>query len=193
MISRTRPLFTDHTLLIICFGVVFPSIVFSSCAVGLTFPEKEGRAIPTKAELEALSSDPEQFRSERVRLAGRIVRAERTEKGIVILAQWLPYPKDDDSLGGPTDPAEPRYYLQYSGSIDDDGLQQGNEFLLLATLSGTKHMVPLIGSPRDVPLFNARCIRVWKTGGEDLAGFTSMDPLDHRYPPQLAQTYCSAK
>ncbi len=73
MISRTRSLFTDHNLLIICFGVVFPSIVFSSCAVGLTFPDKEGRAIPTKAELEALSSDPEQFRSERVRLAGRIV------------------------------------------------------------------------------------------------------------------------
>lgn len=159
----------------------------NTCTWKRAFPENGSPAISTTREFQALTGDQDGYQGHQLRLAGRIVRAERENSGFLILAQWLPFPKDEYSLGGPTDSSSPSLYVTYPGEIDEEGLEAGNEFLVAGTLSGTREYVPLIGPERQAPVIAAECVRISKTAGTDLSEFTNMDP---RYPPPLTETYC---
>ncbi len=162
----------------------------NACTWKRAFPENGGPAIWTTQEFQALTGDQDTFQGHQLRLAGRIVRAEGQNSRFLILAQWLPFPTDEYSLGGPTDSSSPSLYITYSAEIDEEGLEAGNEFLVAGTLSGTREYVPLIGPQQQAPVIAAECVTIWKTAGTDLSEFTIMHPLDPRYPPPLAKTYC---
>lgn len=165
--------------------------LLSACVHPSDFPENGTPTIKTQAELARLVTHPKLYMKQPFKLAGRIIRAESIKQDVVILAQWLPFP--DDTFSGPEleeDSGEPRFVIRYSGTIDPDGIVQGNEFLVLGKGLGTQEIVTLEGMTRVVPVLRAQCLHIWKTAGTLLYEFIWSDPRDDRYPPPLEDTYC---
>lgn len=177
-------------------GALLYALLFltvSGCASLPTFPFPEATIIKTQQDFAQLTSRPMQSQDNDVQLAGRIISVETTRKGVTFLAHWLPFPKD--AFSGPEtrsfEMTNQRFSMDFSGNVDDDGKRQGNEFLMLGKLTGTRDMVTLQGITKSIPYFTVQCLHVWKTAGTDLQEFIWMDPRDESYPPPLEDTYCA--
>ena len=116
-----------------------------------------------------------------VRTAGRLRRAEAAGKGWRVLAGWLPFPTGPHDGPGGASPGD-RYHFSawFPGAIDERGLQWGNEFVLSGRVTGREELMTLHGLRRHVPLLQAECLHVWKTGGTDLRDFQGMTLVDFR-------------
>ena len=162
------------------------------CAPIPSFPFPGVAILQTSQDFDALKNDPMQFQNLSIQLAGRIRGVETTKKNLTFLAEWLPFPKD--TYAGPETRAFPRtnhlFFMHFSGTIDDEGRSQGNEFLLLGQMAGLEDMVTLQGRTRAIPYFNVQCLHIWKTAATDLYEFIRMNPLNNPYPPPLEETYC---
>ena len=138
-----------------------------------------------------------QFQGQSFQLAGRIIRAETTPRGVTFKAEWLPFPTDTYSGPEARSTPEPQphrpFFMHFAGTVDDDGMRQGNEFLLLGQMAGLEDMVTIQGLTKAIPSFTVQCFHIWKTAGTDLYEFIWMAPLNMRYPPPLEETYCVAQ
>lgn len=120
------------------------------------------------------------------------MRAETTGQGVKILAEWLPFPEGpSDGPGGASPGEADRFYALFQGTIDEQGLKRGNEFVLTGRVTGQEEFTTLLGLRRQVPVLLVECLHVWKTAGTDLREFQNMGPLDLRYAPPLEETYCT--
>lgn len=175
-------------------GCVLLALVVHGCAHLPTFPIRGVPIIKTAEDYDAVRNRPIQYHNQRVQLAGRIVRAETTTRGVTVKAEWLPFP--ENTYSGPETRSTPApqphrsFYMHFPGPIDDDGKWQGNEFLLIGHMAGLQDMVTLQGQTKAVPSFDVQCLHIWKTAGTDLYEFIWMAPLNMRYPPPLEETYC---
>lgn len=163
-----------------------------SCAHRAHFSDNGRPAIVTVEEFVQLSSATPAPHARGVRLAGRLIRAEATEKGWKALAEWLPFPTGPYAGPGGASPGEDlNFYLLFAGPIDEEGLEQGNELVMTGRVFAMEELTTLLGLRRPVPVLLAECLHVWKSAGTDLRDFQQMDPLDDRYPPPLEETYCA--
>lgn len=173
---------------------VLLTLVVHGCAHLPSFPIPEVPIIKTAEDYDAVRNYPMQFHNQPVQLAGRIVRAETTTRGVTVKAEWLPFP--ENTYSGPETRSTPEpqphrpFFMHFPGTMDDDGKWQGNEFLLIGHVAGLEDMVTLQGQRKAVPSFNVQCLHIWKTAGTDLYEFIGMAPLNMRYPPPLEETYC---
>ena len=175
-------------LLLACFG----------CVEIQTFPDNGGPAIYQATNFGTLLTHPDQFQGQSVRIAGRIAGVELQDRGLLLIADWLVYPKNPNLR--PENPStqdrkelddnKPRFLVFYSGTIESDFLWQGNEFLVIGETKDPQELVNIVGTSRLVPYVEARCLHIWQTGSADLSEFTTADPLTFRYPPPLERTYC---
>lgn len=170
----------------------FLTWIFGACAPLPDFPFPGATIIENQPLYNSLRKRPKDFQGRRVQLAGRIIYSETTSKGVTVLAEWLPFP--EDTFAGPETRSTFRsvrpFYMDYEGPIDHDGRRQGNEFLIVGTMTGLGEMVTLHGLTKSIPAFRVQCMHVWKTAGTDLYEFIWTDPTDDRYPPPLEETYC---
>ena len=177
-------------------GVLFAllTVPMQGCSPIPTFPFPGVTIIKTPQDFDDVKNQSKQFQNHSFQLAGRIRGAKTTPQGVIFLADWLPFP--EDTYAGPETRSTPRsyrlFYLHFSGPVDDDGMSQGNEFLMVGQLAGLEDMVTLLGSTKAIPSFTAQCLHVWKTAFTDLYEFIWMLPSDGRYTPPLEKTYCVA-
>ena len=116
-------------------------------------------------------------------MAGRIVNAEVNANGVMILAEWLPVPRD--LKAGPSESAsspDQRFILRYPKTIDPPGLWKGNKFVAVGQI---KDAGP--AADTTVPNFQASCVHVWKT--RELSISDAIGAL-YNEVPVLEQTYC---
>ncbi|MDR4485739.1 MAG: hypothetical protein R3B95_21530 [Nitrospirales bacterium] len=173
------------------------TLIVHGCAHLPSFPSPGVPIIKIAQDYDAVRNHPVQFQNQPAQLAGRIVHAETTTRGVTFMAEWLPFP--ENTYSGPETRSTPEpqphrlFHMHFSGTVDDDGKRQGNEFLLFGHMAGLEDMVTLQGRTKTIPSFNVQCIHIWKTAGTDLYEFIWMAPLTMGYPPPLEETYCVAQ
>jgi len=171
---------------------------FAACTTVTTFPQTANPEITTAEDFDNLSTTVNDLKDKRVKIAGKSIRVEENDEGLLVIAEWLPYPSDDlhftetpDSQPTPSKKVRRRRFtFLYPGAknVDPSLTWRGNKFILLADIKGDK-MIPtsLTGKSASVPHLVARCVRVWKTGGSQIGD--APDSQLSAYPP-LARTFC---
>ena len=172
-------------------------LAVQGCTQLPAFPFPGVPIIKTAQNYDEIRTHPGQFQNQPFQLAGRIVRAETTPRGVTFKAEWLPFPEDTYSGPEARSIPEPQphhpFFMHFSGTVDDDGQSQGNEFLLIGHMTGLENLVTFQGITKAIPSFNVQCLHIWKTAGTDLYEYIWMIALDGRYPPPLEETYCVAQ
>ena len=165
-------------------GVVLFSQACSSVPI---FPKNDS---PEVKEFGVLVAEPDVYRGRAMKLAGRMIAVENTEKGTLIHAEWLPYPKDGQ-YGPSTNQIvrQDRFTLLYPGSLDSLGAWKGNRFIMMGKIEGTQDVVAsMTGRTKPVPYMVARCLHVWKIGDNLWWDQPDTEPTGY---PYLQETYCS--
>ncbi len=160
---------------------------------GCTFPAPSPNHTSPEFRMEefgAVVAQPDVYRGRAVRLAGRIVRVEKTEKGTEILADWLPFPaKGQYGPGSNKFDRQGRFSVLYPEPIHRWSSWQGNRFTMTGHLEGTVEMIDsFTGTTATIPAMVARCLHLWETG-DNLWG----DQPDNDFSgyPYRKQTYCT--
>jgi hypothetical protein len=86
-------------------------------------------AIPID-EFADLDLVPDTFKGRAVMMAGRIIGVEPDGQGVIIVAEWLPVPKDMGK--GPSEvdvKPDRKFVVHYPKAIDSAGLWEGNKFV----------------------------------------------------------------
>ena len=187
-----------HKQLIMALGVVGLIGLSQGCTHAPSFPQTDNPEITTAEDFDMMVTDANNLKGKTIKIAGKKVRVEKKDDGLIVIAEWLPFPTDDlhftDTPPSQTDAAKKpggrRFTFLYPGAkgTDPSLTWKGNKFILLADIQGKK-MTPtsLTGRTTSVPYLVARCIRVWKTGGSEIPH--APDTEFTAYPP-LARTYC---
>jgi hypothetical protein len=116
------------------------------------------------------------------------VEVQEVDNGTLILAKQLPI-QEYPAYG----PAETRgatglIAVLYPGKVDQDGLRDGNKFIVVADMQGAKP-VSVEGVFRAQPYLVARCMHIWKTGRYyEISDFPN---VADGYYPLPEQTYCA--
>lgn len=116
------------------------------CTTPRLFPENEGIPVHTSAEFGILFAQPDTYRYQTVRMAGRMVRIIDTGEGILIFAEWLPFPSTQEE--GPIETERvhrQQFTLFYPGPVDSEGLMLGNKFLVLGKIEPRQTNVSPVG------------------------------------------------
>ena len=175
-------------------------IALSGCAPKTTtsFPQTTNPEITTTEDFDLMASTVNDLKDKRIKIAGKSIRTEEIDKGLLVVAEWLPYPSDDLHFSEPSisqtssskKKKKRRFTFLYPGAknVDPSLTWKGNKFILIGDVKGQKKVpVTLTGQSVPVPYFVASCVRVWKTGGSEVPH--SPDTEFTAYPP-LARTFC---
>lgn len=126
----------------------------------------------------------------KVELGGRIVQANPSGKGALVVAEQLPI--KNHPVYGPTDAGKRagsyEFALQYPEELPADALRSGNRFVVIGTTQGRKSVV-VNGAPKSEPFLMADCIHVWQTGGSEIASFK--EDVGSGFSTLPEQTYCA--
>ena len=127
-----------------------------------------------------------------VQLGGRILQANNSSKGILIVAEQLPIvnhpvygPKESAKRSG-----DYEFALQYPEELPPGALRFGNRFIVVGKTNGRTNVV-VDGAPKTKPLLVADCIHVWETGNAGIESFK--ETLGGGFSPLPEQTYCTKK
>ena len=137
-----------HKRLFMALGVTGILCFTHACTQVQTFPYTEGSAIDTTEEFEKLATDVQDFKGESIKLAGQVRRVEENDEGLLVIADWLPYPKDDlhfteDWQSAKTSSKKVRghrFTFLYPGAknVDPSITWKGNKFIILGDITGKK-------------------------------------------------------
>jgi starvation-inducible outer membrane lipoprotein len=173
-------------------GMVGIFAILASCATVSTFPDNGAKTIDTPADFDQIMTSPQQFSGQPIKVAGRISRVESHPEGVILSANWLPYPANGkfESVSGnvlETSHLGKRLALLYPQTLDPFLSLQGNMFIAIGQLSETKNTSTFMGATTTVPNITVQCLRVWKTGSSELN--VAPDTENTGYPP-MVKTYC---
>jgi starvation-inducible outer membrane lipoprotein len=159
-----------------------------ACSVPALFPAEVMKDVEKNFDFNAWRATPSAYLNQNVQLGGRILDAQATDEGTMIVAKQLPIV--EHPAYGPSDskkrPGSFEFTLLYRGKLDTSALMPGNRFIVVGTTRGAKP-VTVDGSTRSAPSLIARCVHIWKTGGRDIADFQSSGA---GYEPLEEATYC---
>lgn len=160
------------------------------CTTVPTFPDNGATMLRDSNEFGALVAKPDTYQGRAIRLAGRMVSVETSGQGTTILAEWLAFPEPGQLTPGQLAMRQgERFTLHYPGKLDSMGSLYGNKFIVAGLLKGTTGLITIDGLSKSVPLVEARCLHVWKTGDSEYTdAFADVEQAG--FPP-LEQTYCS--
>ncbi len=185
---------------------LFTVLLLGGCAAQYQtepmFPEDAAPAITSAAQFDSIDSGAESYKRKTMKLAGRIHSVDATEQGALILADWLPFPKDIGLEEGPPDTPDAqgrRFVFLFPGTVRDPFIPgpgydpkaawEGNRFVLEGTVEGKKTMVlDIFGGEKSLLYLSARCIHVWETGEGEIA-----DQPDSQWGGTIARTFCAMK
>jgi starvation-inducible outer membrane lipoprotein len=165
-------------------GVVL-LIALPACSEPL-FPAKALMGLDPKTQMSIFSPEADvYFKGDVTQVGGRVLAVSETHDGIVITAQELPL---KDLASPPNDSVKPLgvFVVLYQDTIDPQGLQRGNKFVMVGDVEGTQ-VVSVETIRRPVPYLIARCLHVWKTSTYAISDFPN---LPSGYSALEQATYC---
>ena len=160
-------------------------LIVWGCSSPTQFPTNGNHALKAESDFGVLTAQPDAYRGQAMKFAGRIVSVESTDQGTLVLAEWLPYPNRE--YDGPEDEGVvtgKQFTVMYPGKLDADGSLYGNKFLAVGQIESGKSMRGSGDATTELPQMNARCLHVWKTGT------SALEWVDNEYDIE-EETYCS--
>jgi len=176
------------------------------CATSMTsdptFPVDAVPAVTSSSQFDKVTKGADGSKGQMIKLAGRIIDVSTTQEGALIIASWLPFPKQTSLEEGPPDSPATKgrhFVFLFPGTIRDPFIPgeaydpkvawEGNRFILEGKLAGKKTVVldPL-GDQKSLLHVQARCIHVWETGQSEVA-----DQPDSQWAGTIGRTFCATK
>ena len=178
--------------------VAFCAICIVGCAAQSPFPSQVMDKVSPTFDFEAWKDSPptnvtgKSDSGHTVQLGGRIVQANNSPKGTLIVAEQLPIA--NHPVFGPTEPAnrtgDHEFALQYPEELPAGALRFGNRFIVVGSTKGRTNVV-VNGAPKTEPLLVADCIHIWQTGKAEIESFK--ESVGAGFSPLPEQTYCAKK
>lgn len=170
---------------------VMSCLLLAGCGTPQLFPDSIMKGVETTFDFKAWQATPSAYQGRKVQLGGRILDAQPTDDGVLIVAKQLPIV--EHPIYGPSDakkrPGSFEFTFLYRGKVEPSALSPGNRFIVIGTTQGAKS-VTVDGATRSAPSLFAQCMHIWKTGGRDIADFQSSGA---GYEPLEENTYCSSQ
>ena len=172
-------------------GLVFSlCLILTACGQRQLFPPEVMQGVDTNFDFASWREKPTAALGRDVQLGGRILLADAADGGVLIVGEQLPIVQHP--VYGPSSARKRfgvfEFAILYKGKIDSSALNPGNRFIVVGKTQGSK-VVSVEGLKKEEPLLIARCIHVWKTGGTEIADFSSEGA---GYQPLEQNTYCAA-
>jgi len=155
------------------------------------FPEDKGaKIVKRSSQFDELAGNSEKYLAQETKIAGAVVSIDQTDEGYLVLARWLPYPKQADQMPrvGQTDDSR-HFLIRFVGKREKVFYTtHGNRLLLEGKVAGTKKaLVNVFGPKQNLLYVNAKCIKIWETGEDD----DSTSQSDSEYSPTRQRTLCA--
>ncbi|GJL66000.1 MAG: hypothetical protein NPIRA05_09710 [Nitrospirales bacterium] len=159
----------------------------AGCISSSPFPINGSQTLKSESDFGVLTTQPDAFQGQAIKLAGRIVGVETMAEGTMVTAEWLPYP-NVEYMGPRSAEAKSseRFVLFYPGQLDAEGKLYGNKFLVIGKKGKSESISTINGKSDTIPYIAARCLHVWKTGDSEIE---TESATEYAYP--VEQTYCS--
>jgi starvation-inducible outer membrane lipoprotein len=151
-------------------GLLLGCCVLGGCTPQL-FPSHELKDVDRNFDFTRWRTVPSQIQPTKIELGGRIVETQTLGGTITIVTAQLPIvshpaygPKQAKSKGD--------FAITFQGKIDAPFLHPGNRLIVIGTTRGTK-MAAVDDVVRSLPLVEAKCVHIWKTGNVDISDYAS--------------------
>jgi len=146
------------------------SLICSGCSYQV-FPSDVLNGVDHDFDFARWRMIPNEIQPTKVELGGRIVETQTIGGTTTIITAELPivrYP----AYGPKQGKSKGEFAISYQGEVDKPFVHPGNRIMVVGITRGTK-MVHVDDIVRSLPIIDATCIHVWKTGGTDIADYAS--------------------
>jgi starvation-inducible outer membrane lipoprotein len=178
-------------LTIVRAGMITLSLLVGACGPSSLFPSNVVKDVDTSFDFNTWRASPTSNQERKVQIGGRIIQAETTNEGLLIVGEQLPIV--EHPVYGPATPKKRfgvyEFALLYPGKMEPTSLITGNRFIVIGTTRRPR-MVVVEGASKTEPYLIAQCIHVWKTGEKDIADFPEVGA---GYYPLESDTYCVSR
>ena len=165
------------------------SAALVACSHVPVFPPEAKEGVDRNFDFNSWRATPSTSTGRKVQLGGRILEAQTTSEGILVIGKQLPVV--EHPAYGPTDsqkrPGAFEFAFLYPGKLENTALSPGNRFIVIGTTQGGK-AVTVDGATRSAPFMVASCVHIWRTRGREIADFSSSGA---GYEPLEEGTYCA--
>jgi starvation-inducible outer membrane lipoprotein len=166
-------------------GLLLTSLMFGGCSHHV-FPAEVLTGVDRDFDFSRWRLTPRQIQPTRVELGGRIIETQTIGGTITIVTGQLPivrYP----AYGPKKGKSKGEFVITYDGKIAPPFLHPGNRIMVVGITRGEK-LVPVDDVVRSLPIVEATCVHIWKTGDVDIADYASSGA---GYGVLEEETYCT--
>ncbi len=167
--------------------------LFSSCCIlgGCApdiFPPAELKGVDRHFDFTRWRTVPGQIPPTKIELGGRIIETQTIGNTITIVTAQLPIVRSP-AYGPKQAKSKGEFAVTFQAQIDPEFLHPGNRLIVIGTTRGTK-MASVDDVMRSLPLTEARCLHIWKTGNVDIADYASSGA---GYGVLQEETFCAGQ
>jgi starvation-inducible outer membrane lipoprotein len=172
-------------------GLLTTCLLLEACGPFSLFPANVLKDVDTGFDFNAWRASPNANQGRKVQIGGRIIQAEPTAEGVLIVGEQLPIV--EHPVYGPATPKKRfgvyEYAFLYPGKMEPTALLPGNRFIVVGTTQKAR-VVSVEGASKSEPYLIADCVHIWKTGEKDISDFPEVGA---GYYPLESDTYCVKK
>ncbi|MGH7231332.1 MAG: Slp family lipoprotein [Nitrospiraceae bacterium] len=167
-------------------SVIALCLSVSACGPPSLFQPEVMKEVEPDFDFQAWRSASNANVGRHVKLGGRIIQAELTQEGVLIVAAHLPI--TEHPVYGPRETGKRtgEFVFLYPGQLEDRVLTTGNRLIVVGTTQRAR-IVSVDDAPKTEPYLIARCVHIWKTEGREIADFPNVGA---GYYPLEENTYC---
>lgn len=166
------------------------TLLLEACNAPALFQPSILKDVDVSFDFNAWRAAPNASPGRKVQLGGRIIQAEPSNGGVLIVGVQLPIV--EHPAYGPSSETKKRigvyeFAFLYPGKIESTALSVGNRFIVVGTTQQAK-VVSVEGASKTEPYLLARCVHIWKTEGREISDFPEVGA---GYYPLEENTYCT--
>lgn len=169
-------------------SIILACLLLSACGAPQLFPKNVTDGVDTNFDFIMWRNAPNATLGRKIQLGGKVLEAEAQGNETIIVAIQLPIvehpaygPKDTGKRTG-------EFAITFAGKLPPNTLSSGHRIIAVGTIQKTR-VVTVEDSKRTLPTMQAHCLHIWKTGGRDIADFSSVGA---GYETLEEDTYCAS-
>ena len=177
-----RTMFSNRGL-----SIIFVCLLLGACGPPQLFSKNVTDGVDTNFDFIVWRNAPNAKVDQKVQIGGKILAAESQGNETIIVAIQLPIvehpaygPKDTGKRTG-------EFAIAFAGKLPPNILASGHRIITVGTTQKAR-VVTVEDSRRTLPTMQAHCVHIWKTGGRDIADFSSVGA---GYEALEEDTYCA--
>jgi starvation-inducible outer membrane lipoprotein len=167
-------------------SLTFAGLLASACGAPQLFPKDVMDGVDANFDFIAWKNAPNANLDRKVQLGGQLVESESTEHETLLIVRQLPIVEHPAYGPKETGKRTGEFVIVFSGTLPSNTLAHGHRLIVVGAVQKAR-VVTVEDSKRTLPAVLARCLHIWKTGGRDIADFTSVGA---GYEPLEEDTYC---